>query len=69
MVPRLLSGKEAKVGEVNRALRWSAAVPVPEVSCSRGAVVVGAAVVGGGSAGRTCEEEGEQRDGKGGDDT
>lgn len=32
IVPRLLSGKEAKVGEVKRALCWSTAVPAPEVS-------------------------------------
>ena len=50
MVPRLLSGKEARVGEVNKALCWSAAVPGPEVSLRGGAVVLGAAVVGGGSA-------------------
>lgn len=57
MVPRLLSGKEASVGEVKRDLRWSAAVPVPEVSWRRDAVVLGAAVVGGGSAERTCDEK------------
>lgn len=50
IVPRLLSGKEARVGDVKRAFCWSAAVPVPEVSWRRDAVVLGAAVVGGGSA-------------------
>lgn len=49
IVPRLLSDKEARVGEVKRALRWSAAVPVPDVSWRRDAVVLGAVVVGGGS--------------------
>ncbi|TNN62970.1 hypothetical protein EYF80_026779 [Liparis tanakae] len=51
MVPRLLSCTEARVGDVNRApLCWSAAVPVPDVSWRADAVVLGAAVVGGGSA-------------------
>lgn len=49
-MPRLLSGKEARVGELNGDLCWSTAVPVPAVSCRRDAVVLGAAVVGGGSA-------------------
>lgn len=50
MVPKVLSGKDASVGEVKRALRWSAAVPIPEESRRTDAVVLGAAVVGGGSA-------------------
>lgn len=50
MVPRLLSGSEARVGEVNWERRWSGAVPGPEVSWSWEAVVLGAGVVGGGSA-------------------
>lgn len=66
IVPRLLSGKEARVGEVNRALCWSVAVPVPEVSCSTDAVVLGAAVVGGGSAEQTSDEKikQERKDGR-----
>lgn len=51
MVPRLLSGKEASVGEVKSDFFWSTAVPVPDVSW-RDAVVLGADVVGGGSAGQ-----------------
>lgn len=57
IVPRVPSGKEASVGEVNRVLRWSTAVPVPEVSWRRDAVVLGADVVGGGSADQTCDEK------------
>lgn len=57
IVPRLLSGKEASVGEVNSALRWSTAVAVPDVSWRMDAVVLGADVVGGGSAERTCDEK------------
>ncbi len=56
IVPRLLSGKEASVGEVNRELRWSTVVLVPEGSCGN-AVVLGAVVVGGGSAERTYDEK------------
>lgn len=46
MVPRVLSGKEARVGEENWARRWSTAVPALDV---RGEAVVGETVVGGGS--------------------
>lgn len=49
----LLSYEGASVGEVNWYLCWSTAVLVPEVSWRWDAVVLGADVVGGGSAGQT----------------
>lgn len=51
MVPRLLSGREARVGEVKSDFLWSAAVPARDVPWTGGGVVLGADVVGGGSAG------------------
>lgn len=57
MVPRLPSEREASVGEVNRARCWFASVPIPGVSRSRDLVVLGADVVGGGSADGTCDKK------------
>lgn len=51
MVPRLLSVSEASVGDVNSDFLWSVAVPARVVPWRGGAVVLGADVVGGGSAG------------------
>lgn len=51
MVPRLLSGREASVGEVNSDFLWSTAVPARDVPWTGGSVVLGADVVGGGSEG------------------
>lgn len=57
IVPRLLSDKEASVGEVNGDFRRSTVVPGLEVPWRRDAVVLGAGVVGGGSAERERERE------------
>ena len=55
MVPRLLSGSEARVGEVSWVRRLPAAVLLPGASRWREAAVVGAAVVEGGSVQRERE--------------